>query len=149
MIIGIFLAGMLVAIPAIYIEQILKILFTTLPIPSTLFFLLYFLFGIAFVEESLKYVVVRIGAFSRKVFDEPLDVMLYMIISALGFAAAENILLLFKLIETYTLSDVFLVNVVRFAEAIFCTRWLPDSSATSSRSRLFERRVRSGSSSPA
>ena len=119
MILKIFLGGMLIAIPAIYIENFLKGVFSAFFLSSTIFFVVYFLFGIALVEEFLKYAVVRLGAFSRTVLDEPLDVMLYMVISALGFAALENTLLLFKLVETYAISDVFLVNVIRFAEAIF------------------------------
>jgi len=44
--------------------------------------------------------------------------MLYMIIAALGFAAFENILLLFGLMETYSASDIFLVNTIRFVQAV-------------------------------
>ena len=67
----------------------------------------------------LKFLVVRIGVFRSSVLDEPVDIMLYMIISALGFAAFENILLLFRLVELYPLSDIFLVNGIRFVQAIF------------------------------
>lgn len=47
-------------------------------------------FGIAFMEEFAKYIVVRLWVFKSKELDEPPDIMLYMIISALGFAALEN-----------------------------------------------------------
>ena len=63
--------------------------------------------------------MVRIGVLRTPALDEPLDVMLYMVISALGFAALENVLLLFKLVQIYSISDVFLVNGVRFIQAIF------------------------------
>jgi RsiW-degrading membrane proteinase PrsW (M82 family) len=42
-----------------------------------------------------------------------------MIIAGLGFAALENILLLFRLIQTYPASDIFLVNMIRLVEAVF------------------------------
>lgn len=48
---------------------------------------------VALVEEVLKYLVVKVKVLSSPELDEPLDVMLYMIIAALGFAALENILL--------------------------------------------------------
>jgi RsiW-degrading membrane proteinase PrsW (M82 family) len=50
--------------------------------------------GFAFVEELLKYLVVKFGVLKNPEFDEPVDSMIYLIISALGFAAAENIYLL-------------------------------------------------------
>jgi len=50
--------------------------------------------GFAFVEELLKYLVVKFGVLKNPEFDEPVDSMIYLIMSALGFAAAENIYLL-------------------------------------------------------
>lgn len=119
MIIKIFLAGMLITIPAIYLETFLEGFFASFNLPKIVFLSLYFFIGIAFVEELLKFLVVRIGVFRSSVLDEPVDIMLYMIISALGFAAFENILLLFRLVELYPLSDIFLVNGIRFVQAIF------------------------------
>jgi len=48
------------------------------------------------IEEVLKYAVVRFRVLKNSAFDEPLDAMLYMIIAALGFAAVENLLLVFQ-----------------------------------------------------
>ena len=50
--------------------------------------------GFALIEELLKYLVVKFGVLRNSAFDEPIDAMIYMIITALGFAAAENIYLL-------------------------------------------------------
>ena len=118
MILTVFLAGMLVTILAFSIENFLEGFFSSFSLPAPVFLGLYFFLGIALVEEFLKYLVVRISAFSSSALDEPLDVMLYMVISALGFSAMENIFLLFKLIQLYPISGVFLVNAVRFVEAI-------------------------------
>lgn len=50
--------------------------------------------GFALIEELLKYLVVKFGVLKNPAFDEPVDAMIYLIIAALGFAAAENIYLL-------------------------------------------------------
>lgn len=42
------------------------------------------------VEEYLKYKIIKDKILKNSDFDEPLDAMLYLIIGALGFAAAEN-----------------------------------------------------------
>ena len=55
----------------------------------------YFLNRVLFaplIEEYLKYAVVRWRVLKNPAFDEPLDTMIYLIISALGFAAVENLL---------------------------------------------------------
>lgn len=53
-----------------------------------------FLFFIvpAFIEEYLKYFVVKTKILDNPEFDEPIDAMLYLIIAALGFATIENVL---------------------------------------------------------
>lgn len=117
-ILKIFLLGMFVVIPAIYMETFIEGFLSAFSLPKFTFLLSYFLFGVAFVEEFLKYLAVRVGALSNAALDEPLDVMLYMVVAGLGFAAFENILLLFGLIQTYPISDVFFVNMIRFAQAV-------------------------------
>lgn len=51
----------------------------------------------ALVEEYLKYSVVKFRVLKNPEFDEPIDAMLYCIIAGLGFAAVENLLILFKI----------------------------------------------------
>lgn len=55
--------------------------------------------GIAFIEEYIKYAVVKFLVLRKKDFDEPVDAMIYLITSALGFAAAENALFAFPLLH--------------------------------------------------
>lgn len=57
-----------------------------------------YVFWAAFAEELVKFYGVAIIAIRSPDFDEPMDAMIYMICAALGFAAIENILFLFKLI---------------------------------------------------
>lgn len=47
---------------------------------------------LAFLEEALKFVMVLLVVLLRKDDDEPVDPMIYLITSALGFAALENVL---------------------------------------------------------
>ena len=56
--------------------------------------------GIAFIEEYVKYLVVKFLVLRRKDFDEPVDAMIYMMTAALGFAAAENALFAFPLFHS-------------------------------------------------
>ena len=114
MVIKIFLYGMLAAIPAALIELGFVNLF---PFSKNAIFaqILYFFIGIALIEELLKYLVVRDKALSDSELDEPTDVMLYMIISALGFAALENIIYLSPL----KIGEVFLIAAFRFIGATF------------------------------
>lgn len=51
---------------------------------------------LAFIEEFAKYAIVFLIAFKSKFFDEPLDAVIYLITAALGFAAMENTLYIFK-----------------------------------------------------
>ncbi|QQG45997.1 MAG: PrsW family intramembrane metalloprotease [Candidatus Niyogibacteria bacterium] len=49
----------------------------------------------AAIEELLKYSAAYWAALRKDVFDEPVDAPIYLITAALGFAALENILMLF------------------------------------------------------
>ena len=44
----------------------------------------------ALVEEGLKFLAVRLSIWEHPALDEPIDAMMYMVVAALGFAAAEN-----------------------------------------------------------
>ena len=56
----------------------------------------------AFVEEFIKFYAVRMIALTSPEFDEPIDAMIYMMVAGLGFAAIENILVLFRTIPSGT-----------------------------------------------
>lgn len=87
---------------------------------STLFSFIYILLGVGLVEEALKYMVVRFFVLSHHEFDEPVDAMLYMIISGLGFAALENILIvLSQTILNQSLGDALYLIIYRFLTATF------------------------------
>ncbi len=109
MILKVFIFGMLVAVPAIFIQ----LGFFDLSLPT----LVNIFIGVALVEESLKYLVVRLKVLRSSALDEPLDIMLYMIIAALGFAALENIL---KFLSP-DIFDLGLTETLMVATFIFIT----------------------------
>ncbi len=119
MVLKIFFYGMLVAVPAILLEMGILQILGELKLPLILLTFLNIFIGIALVEELLKYWVVKEKVLRHPEFDEPTDAMLYMIIAALGFAAAENILILFFLGPAFLLGDVITVSVLRFWSATF------------------------------
>lgn len=121
MIIKVFFYGMLIAFVAALIEIGIFNIFSATVIPQNhqiLFYLLYNFIGIAMVEEFLKYLVVRQSVLSNSEFDEPVDAILYMIIAALGFAALENIFILFPR-GNFFLLDTIAVSGIRFIGATF------------------------------
>ena len=113
----IFLWGMLITIPAIAIELSLKSFILNLPFPDGPRIILYFFLGVALVEEWLKYIVVRVFIFYKPHLNEAVDVMIYMVVSALGFAALENIFLLSGLGAFSPLSNIVALSAVRLVGA--------------------------------
>ena len=100
MIIRVFIWGMLIAFPAILIENAGIGILKTLALPPFVTNLLIYFLIVAITEEVLKFLVVHFRVQARTMqLDEPVDAMVYMIVAALGFAAIENIFLLTPLFE--------------------------------------------------
>ncbi len=122
-VIKIFFYGMLAPLPAVFLEK--GILETTSNPPFSNFFPPFLItvfnifIGIALIEEVLKYLVVRGKVLKSSEFDEPTDAILYMIIAALGFAALENILILFRFGPVFLLKEAFSISIFRFLGATF------------------------------
>lgn len=119
MILKIFFYGMIAAIPAILLEMGIVGEMSRLNLSPILLSILSIFIGVALVEEFLKYLVVRGKVLRSSEFDEPIDVLLYMIIAALGFAASENILILFSLGPTFLLGEALSITAFRFLGATF------------------------------
>ena len=93
LIIKVFLFGVIIAPVVVMLEAIISGVSRNGFISSAaLFFTL-----AAFIEEYMKYWVVKVSVVSKPDFDEPHDSIIYMITAALGFAAMENILIAFKI----------------------------------------------------
>jgi len=119
MVIKIFFYGMLSALPAIFLEIGAFKAFAELNLPLIYLTILNTFIGVALIEEMIKFLVVKEKVLSSAEFDEPIDAMLYMIIAALGFAASENILILFDLDSQLFLPQVLAISVLRFLSATF------------------------------
>lgn len=119
MLIAIFVLGALVTFPTAIIEIHLSRVIEKIPFLVSLPMLklfIYSVFVIGLTEELAKFFFV--GAISQsKHFDEPIDAMIYMITSAMGFAALEN---LFYLIGgKYEASTTIAISIFRFLGANF------------------------------
>jgi len=114
----IFFYGMLIALPAVFLERGLFEEFKKIPLSPFFRTLLNTFVGVALIEEVLKYLVVKEKVLNDPEFDEPIDAILYMMIAALGFAASENILILFQL-RSFLFSQALSVLALRFLGATF------------------------------
>lgn len=131
----VFSWGALITIPVLFIQVWLSEsliqgqYFLSLYLPeisgylSLLFTIIKWFFIIALSEEIAKYLVVRLAVLNDSVLDEPLDVMIYMIVAALGFAALENFFYLFSPIYNVSLGlalkTTIAVSFIRFIGATF------------------------------
>ncbi|MEX1028065.1 MAG: PrsW family glutamic-type intramembrane protease [Candidatus Paceibacterota bacterium] len=77
-----FIAGMVAALVALELQLIYGQYFVSSVALA--------MFGIAAIEELVKYAASYFTALQTNVFDEPIDAPIYMITAALGFAALEN-----------------------------------------------------------
>ena len=69
------------------------------------------------VEEVSKYLAALATVLWRREDDEPIDVVIYMIIVALGFAAAENTLFLLSPLAGSTVTQTIITGNLRFMGA--------------------------------
>ncbi len=104
MILKIFALGMVSALPAVFLERGFQYIFSWGGIKSFAGFTLIIFASGALIEELLKFLVVKFWVFKSAELDEPVDLILYMIISALGFAALENVLVLTSYHPVLTIS---------------------------------------------
>lgn len=78
-----FLFGCLSIIPALFIELGIKDMFVNL--------FLFSFFGIALVEEGVKFLFLKGYVYNKKDFNEPMDGIVYAVMISLGFATVENV----------------------------------------------------------
>lgn len=112
----VFLAGMLMSIPILCFELWLVGDLNKLGIEGTAFLIIKYIFAIGLIEELFKYFAVRFTALKSSEIDEPIDLPIYMIIGALGFATIENIIL-FCNQSTVLLTNPAILTFSRFLGA--------------------------------
>jgi RsiW-degrading membrane proteinase PrsW (M82 family) len=118
MVLKVFLLGMLFAFLALFVEKLLIDGIEVLKLPQKIEDFIKIFLIVALIEEFLKFLVVREAVFESKELDEPIDCMIYMIIAGLGFAATENLLLLFPLKSKF-FGEIFQISFLRFVSATF------------------------------
>ena len=123
MILKVFLWGALITLPVFFVQIGLADLLYKANLNKMATAIIYWFLVISFSEELFKYLVVRIKVINSPHLDEPLDVMLYMVIAALGFTAVENILYLFIPMGQLSFNDLvsrtLMVSFIRFIGATF------------------------------
>ena len=119
LILKVFIWGALVSLPAVLIEIGLQRIIDLLNFSNHLGPFFYYFLDIAATEEILKYEVVKLGISKNPEFDEPVDAMIYMISSALGFALVENILSLFSLQQPFLVEKTISTIISRFWGSTF------------------------------
>ena len=75
------------------------------------------LFAWATIEEVLKFAAAYFAALRWRVFDEPLDAIIYLVTAALGFSAVENMLFLFGPLGSGDILRSVVVGDLRFMGA--------------------------------
>ncbi len=73
--------------------------------------IIFLILSVAFIEEFLKYMVIKESVLKDPEFDEPVDAIIYMIIAGLGFAAVENILVLFSLDHFFSNQTIYVIGL--------------------------------------
>lgn len=68
----------------------------------------------AYIEEIGKFLGAYLAILTKRIVDEPLDPLIYMITVALGFAALENTLFLLNPLSGTTVAEVALTGNFRF-----------------------------------
>ena len=123
MILRIFLWGAVITIPVFFVQIGLKSLMNTISVSPLVGSLIEWFIIISFTEEFFKYLVIRIKVINSSNLDEPVDIMLYMVVAALGFAAVENVLYLLmpagQMSFEQLVNRTLLICLVRFVAAIF------------------------------
>lgn len=122
-ILKIFLWGALITVPVFFVQLGLACLLSSITISNLAAALIYWFVVISFSEELFKYFVVRVKIVGSPDLDEPLDIMLYMVVAALGFAALENILYLFTPVGDIPVNQLvnraMIITFIRFIGATF------------------------------
>ncbi len=116
-ILEVFCGGILAAIIAAIVETLVLKKVVTFAFPSSFFRLISIFIIIALIEETLKYLVVYLLVLNDSEFDEPIDLFVYLIVSALGFAALENTFLFFS--ENMQILETIIISSLRFVGATF------------------------------
>jgi len=103
-----FFGGVLSVIAALFVEKFISDMVTDFPMRYLLW---------AAAEEILKFTAVAMIALHSRHNDEPIDAMIYCIVTALGFAAIENTLFIFGPLTGGQIAQGIVTDSMRFIGA--------------------------------
>jgi len=116
MILKVFFYGVIITLPVFFIQIWLYQLLSNnlsfqlfLDYPIIVDIIKWF-FIIALTEETLKYIGLRFTVLKNSQLDEPIDLMIYMVIVAIGFASLENVLYLSSPINSLSFNVILQSN---------------------------------------
>ncbi len=133
-ILKVFIYGMISTFPVLLIGIITSYILRGMDIPLFAIMLIQVVFIAAVTEELVKYMVVKYSVLNSPECDEPVDIMIYAITAAMGFAALENILFLFPIKEflaavsvstpmlidnSLSINDAVIGSLIRFMSGTF------------------------------
>lgn len=123
MVIQSFALGMMITIPAAIIEMVINKQVETLELGAISHTIISFFVTVAFVEEYLKYLIMKKWVMRTRFFDEPIDAMIYPVVIALGFASLENILAGFNMPEEFVSLMVWRFISATLIHALSASVW--------------------------
>ena len=103
-----FIAGMVTVAIVIPLQKFAAVFI----VGNTLIFIAW-----SFIEEIMKYASARVTVLKRCEANEPIDMVIYMVVVALGFAAAENTLFLLSPLAGDGFFETVLTGNLRFVGA--------------------------------
>lgn len=112
-----FFGGMVAALVAVPFEQFIQFFESSVSIENTFLGTIILLLSWSLIEECVKYFASKKTALNKYSFDEPVDAMIYLITTAVGFAAMENILFILKILGTDGAMSGFVTGNLRFIGA--------------------------------
>lgn len=101
-ILTVFIIGALMTAPAVAMEIFLINTIDSFNLPAAAAVIISNIVAVAFIEEFAKYAAVWLkeqAINQNHYLDEPVDFVIYMVVSALGFAAVENLLFLLPVVQ--------------------------------------------------
>jgi RsiW-degrading membrane proteinase PrsW (M82 family) len=115
---GILVAG-IVYVLSIFLLKGIAVFFPNISFNNVWFVIFRYFIIVGLIEELAKYLIARDFVTSSPDIDEPVDIMLYLVVSALGFAALENILLIFNHIGPVSIREILNFVFIRLIGATF------------------------------
>lgn len=124
MLLSLFFLGVLITVPAAFMEQTLIQLFDLKDKVGLAEILVESFFVIALIEEGYKFLIIYFGCWKNKNFNHVYDGIVYATFVSLGFAALENILYVFSLGSQAALLRAFISVPAHAFYAISCGYYL-------------------------